>query len=128
MPAQCCSTSSCPSRPQVKVLTTSRHRLNSSSAPQLGTSSVAQTPSPLALNIRLGVTDTQPYVLMNCYAVAKRVDGSILLTPLASIPKRELLVWDNAELRASLFRGLADAAEGNVRTLDWVTADVADDE
>jgi len=55
------------------------------------------------------------------FAVAKRADGAILLTPLASIPKRELLVWENDELRASLFRGLADAAERNVRALDWVT-------
>lgn len=62
------------------------------------------------------------------YAVAKHADGSILLTPLASIPKRELLVWQNDELRASLFRGLADAAEGNVRAVDWVTAEADEDE
>jgi hypothetical protein len=55
--------------------------------------------------------------------VSKAADGSILLTPLASIPKRELLVWENEELRASLFRGLADAAEGLTRPLTWVTAD-----
>lgn len=60
------------------------------------------------------------------YAVSMNDDGLILLVPLASIPKRELLVWENDELRASLFRGLADAAEGNARPLDWVTAD--DDE
>ncbi|MPZ79337.1 MAG: hypothetical protein GEV28_02660 [Actinophytocola sp.] len=48
------------------------------------------------------------------YAVSVNADGAILLTPLASIPKRELLVWENAELRASLFRGLADVAAGNV--------------
>lgn len=49
---------------------------------------------------------------------------------LASIPKRELLVWENDELRASLFRGLADAAEGKARSLNWITADDedADDE
>lgn len=57
------------------------------------------------------------------YAVSTNSDGLILLTPLASIPKRELLVWENDELRASLFRGLADAADGNVRPLSWVTAD-----
>lgn len=62
------------------------------------------------------------------YAVSVNADGAILLTPLASIPKRELLVWEHAELQASLFRGLADAAEGNVRRLDWVTADGSDDE
>lgn len=55
------------------------------------------------------------------YAVSVNDEGAILLTPLASIPKRELLVWENDELRASLFRGLADAADGKVRALDWVT-------
>ncbi|MGH3545406.1 MAG: hypothetical protein ACRDPW_05725 [Mycobacteriales bacterium] len=38
-----------------------------------------------------------------------------------SISKREQLAWENDQLRASLFRGLADAAEGRVRRLDWVT-------
>jgi len=60
------------------------------------------------------------------YAVSTNADGAILLIPLASIPKRELLVWENDQLRASLFRGLADAAEGNVRSLAWVTADDED--
>ena len=56
------------------------------------------------------------------YAVSINDEGALLLTPLASIPARELLVWDNDELRASLFRGLAEAAEGKARRLDWVTA------
>jgi hypothetical protein len=55
------------------------------------------------------------------YAVSVNTDGAILLTPMASIPKRELLVWEHADLQASLFRGLADAAESKVRRLDWVT-------
>ena len=62
------------------------------------------------------------------YAVSTNADGAILLTPLASIPRRELLVWENDELRASLFRGLADAADTNVRELEWVTADEESDE
>ena len=62
------------------------------------------------------------------YAVSMNSDGAILLTPLASIPRRELLVWENDELRASLFRGLADVAEGNVRRLDWVTAEDDEDD
>ncbi|MGW7539451.1 hypothetical protein [Amycolatopsis sp. NPDC054798] len=62
------------------------------------------------------------------YAVSANAEGAILLTPLASIPKRELLVWENDELRASLFRGLAEAAEGKASELDWVTADVDLDE
>lgn len=63
------------------------------------------------------------------YAVSKNADGEILLTPLVSIPARELVVWENDELRASLARGLADVAAGNTVRLDWVTADPdADDE
>lgn len=61
------------------------------------------------------------------YAVSVNAEGAILLTPLASIPKRELLVWENDELRASLFRGLADAAEGKARALSWVTAEGDED-
>lgn len=61
------------------------------------------------------------------YGVSVNDDGAILLTPLASIPRRELLVWENEELRASLYRGLAEAAEGNVRRLDWVTDSTDED-
>lgn len=50
------------------------------------------------------------------YAVAVNDDGEILLTPLATIPRRELIVWENQELRASLAQALADSAAGN--TLD----------
>lgn len=57
------------------------------------------------------------------FAMSVNEEGAILLTPVVSIPRRELLVWENDELRASLFRGLADAAEGRVRRLDWVTSD-----
>lgn len=44
------------------------------------------------------------------YAVAVNDDGQILLTPLVSIPRRELIVWENQMLRESLARGLAEAA------------------
>ena len=47
------------------------------------------------------------------YAVAVADDGSILLTPLVSVPKRELLVWEDERLRASLARGLAENAAGD---------------
>ena len=40
------------------------------------------------------------------FAVAVGEDGTIVLTPLVSIPKRELLVWENQQLRESLARGL----------------------
>lgn len=52
------------------------------------------------------------------YAVAKNDDGQILLTPVTSIPTRELLIWEDDELRASLARGMADAAAGRVRSRD----------
>ena len=40
------------------------------------------------------------------YAVAVNAEGEILLTPLVSIPRRELLVWDDEVIRAALVRGL----------------------
>ena len=58
------------------------------------------------------------------FLVSRRSTGEILLTPLASIPKRELLVWQDEQVRESLLRGLADAAEGRTTTLD----DLLDDE
>lgn len=61
------------------------------------------------------------------YAVSRSQDGSILLTPMASIPARELAVWESAELRASLFRGLAEAAENDVRALPGLLDDVDPD-
>ena len=61
------------------------------------------------------------------YAVSKAPDGSILLTPLATIPARELLVWEHEALRASLFRGLADAAEGHTRALPGLLDEVNPD-
>jgi hypothetical protein len=51
------------------------------------------------------------------FAVAVNDDGEILLTPLATIPRRELLVWENADLRASLARGLEQSAAGEVEEL-----------
>ncbi|MGW6130376.1 hypothetical protein ACWFNE_10155 [Cellulomonas sp. NPDC055163] len=46
------------------------------------------------------------------YAVAVNESGEILLTPLVTIPKRELLVWEDEVVRASLARGLAQSAAG----------------
>ncbi|WP_308466833.1 hypothetical protein [Rathayibacter soli] len=39
-------------------------------------------------------------------------DGTIILTPVVTIPKRELLVWENADLRTSILTGTAEAAAG----------------
>jgi len=61
------------------------------------------------------------------FLVSTRPTGEILLTPLASIPKRELLVWEDQELRTSLLRGLADATQGRVARRDDLL-DGADEE
>jgi len=61
------------------------------------------------------------------YAVGVADDGSILLTPLVSVPKRELLVWENEQLRASLARGLSESAAGDTVDLGDFTR-YADDE
>jgi len=59
------------------------------------------------------------------FLVSTRSTGEILLTPLASIPKRELLVWEDDALRESLLRGLADASQGRVSQRDDLLADDA---
>lgn len=57
------------------------------------------------------------------FLVSTRPTGEVLLTPVASIPKRELLVWQDEQLRASLLRGLADAAAGRVARRDDLLVD-----
>lgn len=52
------------------------------------------------------------------FLVSRRESGEILLTPLTSIPRRELMIWEDDELRASLLRGLGDAASGRVKPMD----------
>lgn len=48
------------------------------------------------------------------YAVAVNADGAILLTPLDSIHRRELLVWQDERVRAALAHGLEQSAGGDV--------------
>lgn len=45
------------------------------------------------------------------YAVAVNPEGEILLTPLVSIPRRELLIWNDESIRAALVRGLEHSSE-----------------
>lgn len=66
------------------------------------------------------------------YAVAVNDDGEILLTPLVSVPKRELLVWENAQIREALSLGLLQSAAGETESLgdftEFAEDDVEDDE
>lgn len=62
------------------------------------------------------------------FLVSRRASGELLLTPMASIPQRELLVWENESVRNSLLRGLADAAAGRVsRRDDYLDGDDTDE-
>jgi hypothetical protein len=61
------------------------------------------------------------------YAIAVNDDGEILLTPLATIPRRELLVWENAQLRGDLAKALEESAAGEVESLGDFSQYVDDD-
>lgn len=53
--------------------------------------------------------------------MSRNADSVIPRVPLATMTRRELLVFENDQLATSLLGGLADAAEGNIRALDWIT-------
>ncbi|MEI6623683.1 MAG: hypothetical protein WCP28_17465 [Actinomycetes bacterium] len=46
------------------------------------------------------------------FLISIRSTGEILLTPVTSIPKREMVVWQDEALRASLQLGIAEAEAG----------------
>lgn len=51
------------------------------------------------------------------YLMSVNDDGEILLTPMASIPAREMIIWENAAVRASLERGIQEAEAGEIYDL-----------
>lgn len=61
------------------------------------------------------------------YEVLENALGEILLVPLVSIPAREMIVWENAQVRLSLARGIEQAALGKVVDLGSFSQ-YADDE
>lgn len=62
------------------------------------------------------------------YAIAVNDEGEILLTPLVSIPKRELIVWENEMLRNSLALGLVQSAAGETVDLGSFAEYLDDDD
>ena len=62
------------------------------------------------------------------FLMSRHANGDILLTPMASIPQRELLVWENKSVQDSLLRGLSDVAAGRVsRRDDYLDGDDDDE-
>lgn len=52
------------------------------------------------------------------YAVEEREDGTLVLTPVAVIPKRELWLWQNPEALDAVREGLRQSARGEVCEID----------
>jgi len=59
------------------------------------------------------------------FLASARSSGEIPLTPLATTPKWELLVWEDDALRESLMRRAADPSEGRVSRRDDLLNDDA---
>jgi hypothetical protein len=62
------------------------------------------------------------------YAVAVNDEGEILLTPLVSIPKRELFVWENQLVREQLSRGILESVSGELEDLGSFASYAPNDE
>lgn len=62
------------------------------------------------------------------YAISTSDDGEILLTPLVSIPRRELLIWERQDLRDALALGLAESAAGETVDLGSFAEFLTDEE
>ncbi len=67
------------------------------------------------------------YLANEQYRVERDKDGTITLTPVAVIPKRELWLWESKEALASVKEGLAQSARGEVKQIGSF-AQYADDE
>jgi hypothetical protein len=64
------------------------------------------------------------------YQVRSDDDGVIVLTPVVSIPEREMLVWENPQLAEQVRNAIADVEAGRSVDLGDFTqyADVDDDD
>jgi hypothetical protein len=63
------------------------------------------------------------------YSVSVADDGEIRLSPMVSIPARELLIWQRPDVMAMLDRGIADADAGRVTRMSFLQAlDEPDDD
>ncbi|HEX3732175.1 MAG TPA: hypothetical protein VHU91_04535 [Mycobacteriales bacterium] len=60
------------------------------------------------------------------YRVATNDDGVLLLTPVVSIPERELGVWEDGQLAARVRKGVSEAQRGTTVDLGDFTVYVED--
>lgn len=61
------------------------------------------------------------------YRVSRRPDGEILLTPVVSVPRREMLVWEDPDLARKILAGVAEAERGETADLGDFTRFVDDE-
>jgi hypothetical protein len=62
------------------------------------------------------------------YQIMENDLGEILLVPMVSIPAREMIIWQNAQVRKSLELGMEQAALGKVVDLGSFAEYAKDDE
>lgn len=60
------------------------------------------------------------------YRVARNIDGVLLLTPVVSIPERELIVWENPALAERIRIGITETQAGRTVDLGDFTGDATD--
>jgi hypothetical protein len=62
------------------------------------------------------------------YRVESNVDGVLILTPVVSIPEREMVVWRNPDLAAEIREGIKEAKSGSTVDLGSFAEYLEDEE
>lgn len=62
------------------------------------------------------------------YDVTEQADGTLILIPVAVIPKRELWLHQNPQALADVVEGLKDSKEGRLKVAEDFSKYLADDE
>jgi hypothetical protein len=86
---------------------------------------VAETEVDARGRVSLGRAGAQPG---RRYRVEADTDGVLLLTPVVSIPERELQVWTEPELAQRIRTGMEEAADGRTQDLGDFSGYLTEDE
>lgn len=62
------------------------------------------------------------------YRICRRADGDLLLTPVVSIPQREMLVWENPDLAHRILTALDEVERGETVDLGDFTQYLDDED